>query len=145
MLKKIVFKTLFILITLITCNANQTNQTRQVDWAEVIDAIIHVESRGDTTAISSDGKFVGPMQIHKVVVDDCNQYLKMKKSNIKFTYDDRFNLQKSKQMFYLIQQRYNKTNDVEKAIRIWNGGPNGHKRKATLNYYNKVVNQIKKD
>ena len=78
------------------------------------------------------------MQIKKIVVDDCNEYLKMKKSKRRFTYEDRFSIQKSKEMFYLIQERYNKTQDIEEAVRIWNGGCKYQKDK-TEKYYQKFL------
>ena len=41
-------------------------------------------------------------------------------------------------MFLMVQSHYNKTNDVEKAIRIWNGGP-GYTVKGTNGYLKKVM------
>lgn len=117
---------------------------QQTDWTQVINAIIQVESRGNENAVSKDGKCVGAMQIQKIVVDDCNEYLKLKKSKKRYTYNDRYSKEKSIEMFYLIQERYNKTNDIEKGIRIWNGGPLGHKYKSTISYYNKVLSKMKK-
>jgi hypothetical protein len=52
-------------------------------------------------------------------------------------------VQKSKEMFVLIQMRYNKTNDVEKAARIWNGGC-GYSKKATDKYYARFLKFYKK-
>jgi len=45
-------------------------------------------------------------------------------------------------MFLLIQKQYNKANNVEKAIRSWNGGPR-YSVKATNRYYQKVLKQMK--
>ena len=121
----------------------KTDNHRQTDWTLIIEAIIQVESSGNEKAVSKDGKCVGAMQIQKIVVDDCNEYLKLKKSTKRFTYDDRYDREKSIEMFYLIQERYNKTNDIEKGIRIWNGGPFGYKYNSTIPYYNKVLNKLK--
>ncbi|MGN1375149.1 MAG: lytic transglycosylase domain-containing protein, partial [Prevotella sp.] len=55
---------------------------------------------------------------------------------------DRFNVNKSKEMFLLIQSTYNKTNNVEKAIRSWNGGLN-YSTKGTQKYYSKVMKVLK--
>ena len=45
---------------------------------------------------------------------------------------------KSKEMFILYQKRYNPTNNIEKAIRLWNGGC-GYSKAKTENYYRKVM------
>ena len=117
-------------------------------WKPYMDAIIHVESKGNVNAISKCGKCVGAMQIKTIVVDDCNEYLKMIGSKKRYTYQDRYNLQKSKEMFLLIQKRYNKSNDIEKGIRIWNGGCGYYKSpKLTAQssaYYYKVIKEYKK-
>lgn len=112
------------------------------DWSNVIEAIIQVESKGNTRAVSKDGSCVGILQIKKILVDDCNEYLKMKKSKKRFSYNDRYSKEKSIEMFYLIQERYNKTNDIEKAIRMWNGGPK-YKATKTSKYYKEVTKFLK--
>ena len=49
-------------------------------------------------------------------------------------------------MFLLYQKRYNKSNDIEKGIRIWNGGCNYKKNQKLItqssNYYKKVMNHF---
>ena len=46
-------------------------------------------------------------------------------------------------MFEMYQHYFNPSNDVEKAIRIWNGGP-GYKVGSTNEYYRKVMKYYKK-
>ena len=117
--------------------ASHTNE--EFDWEPVINAIIQVESKGNTNAISKDQKCVGVLQIQKIVVDDCNEYLtNVLKSKQRFNYDDRYDKDKSIEMFILIQKRYNKSNNIEKAIRLWNGGC-GYSIPKTQNYYEKVM------
>ena len=55
---------------------------------------------------------------------------------------DRFSAKKSKEMFLLFQSFYNPKNDVEHAIRSWNGGINYTKR-ATQKYFEKVMSKLK--
>lgn len=129
-----IIKSLFILLFGFTINENDEISK----WNDVINAIIQVESNGNPNAVSPCGESIGAMQIKKIVVDDCNEYLKILKINKKYTYDDRWDVEKSKEMFILIQKRYNKTNDIEKAVRIWNGGCCYNKEK-TDNYYNKFL------
>ena len=49
-------------------------------------------------------------------------------------------------MFLLIQERYNKTNNIEKGIKIWNGGCGYYKSqkltKQSNDYYKKVISHL---
>ena len=51
-------------------------------------------------------------------------------------------MQKSKEMFLLIQSHYNPENSIEKAIRSWNGGVK-YSIRATNRYYKKVMAMMK--
>ena len=110
------------------------------NWNPVMDAIIQVESEGNPNAVS--GKSVGVMQITPILVEDCNNILKQKKSKKRFTLSDRYSVKKSKEMFLLIQSYYNPTNSIEKAIRSWNGGVR-YSVRATNRYYRKVMDKLK--
>ena len=110
------------------------------DWDPVMDAIIQVESEGNPNAVS--GKSVGVMQITPILVEDCNNILKQKKSKKRFTLSDRYSVKKSKEMFLLIQSYYNRENSIEKAIRSWNGGVK-YSVRATNRYYKKVMALMK--
>ncbi len=121
--------------------AGDTATASDVDWSPVMDAIIQVESEGNTRAVK--GNSVGAMQITPVLVAECNSILKRRKSKKRFTLKDRFNLAKSKEMFLLIQSFHNVENDVEKAIRSWNGGLH-YSVRATQKYYNKVMSHLVK-
>ena len=112
------------------------------NWNPVMDAIIQVESEGNPNAVS--GNSVGVMQITPILVKDCNDILKQKKSNKRFTLKDRYSVAKSKEMFLLIQSHYNPANNVEKAIRLWNGGIN-YSVRATNRYYKKVMRFLSKN
>ena len=110
------------------------------DWNPVMDAIIKVESEGNPRAVS--GNSVGVMQITPVLVKECNDILKKQKSNKRYTLDDRYSVEKSKEMFLLIQKYFNPENNVEKAIRSWNGEVK-YSVKATNKYYRKVLAKMK--
>ena len=114
--------------------------TSGFDWNPVMDAIIQVESEGDPKAVS--GNSVGAMQITPILVKDCNDILKKQKSKKCYTMADRYSVAKSKEMFLIIQKYYNPENNIEKAIRLWNGGVKYTKR-ATNRYYKKVLAQMK--
>ena len=117
-----------------------STNTSGFNWNPVMDAIIQVESEGDPKAVS--GNSVGAMQITPILVKDCNDILKKQKSKKRYTMADRYSVAKSKEMFLIIQKYYNPENNIEKAIRLWNGGVKYTKR-ATNRYYKKVLAQMK--
>ena len=58
-----------------------------------------------------------------------------------YTLEDRWNKQKSIEMFNVIKDHTkNPTNEI--LARNWNGGWNGHKKTSTLKYWNKVKAQL---
>lgn len=118
-----------------------TVSTANFDWESVMKAIIQVESEGNTKAVR--GKSCGAMQITPILVAECNNILKGRNSKTRYTLRDRFNLEKSKEMFLLMQSEFNPGNNVEKAIRAWNGG-NNYNKKRTQRYFEKVMKELKK-
>ena len=122
-------------------NGNGSSTNNEFDWDPVMDAIIQVESEGNPKAKS--GNSVGVMQITPILVAECNDILKRKKSKKRFTLADRFSIAKSKEMFLLIQSVHNPLNSIEQAIRSWNGG-NHYSIKRTQRYFEKVMNLLKK-
>lgn len=112
------------------------NTNKRFNWGPLMDAITQVESEGNSRAVS--GNQCGAMQITPILVEDCNAILKKRGEKKRFTLNDRFSVKKSREMFVLIMSHYNPTNNVEKAIRIWNGGVN-YTNKGTQRYYKKVM------
>ena len=113
-----------------------------VNWNPVMDAIIQVESEGNPKAFNKNGNCAGAMQITPILVKDCNNILKRQKSNKRYTMADRYSVEKSKEMFQIFQKCYNPENNIEKAIRLWNGGVK-YTTRATNRYYKKVLAQMK--
>ena len=143
-MKKVVRKLLVTAVVLMVCSietsAGTNGKESSFDWNPIINAIIQVESGGNPKAVS--GPSCGVMQITPVCVKQCNIILEMRKSKKRYTLNDRFDVQKSKEMFLLVQSYYNRTNDVEHAIRSWNGGQN-YSRRSTQRYYEKVMRHLK--
>ena len=108
---------------------------------KLIDAIIYVESRGNTLAHNILEDAVGCLQIRPIMVREVNRLLA--KNNILkvYTLADRWNKTKSIEMFNVIK---NHTIDPsnEKLARNWNGGWNGYKKPSTLKYWHKVKAQL---
>ena len=121
-------------------NATKSKKASGFNWNPVMEAIIQVESGGNAKAIS--GNSVGAMQITPILVKDCNLILKKRNSKKRFTLDDRYSVAKSKEMFQLIQSYHNPENNIEKAIRAWNGGPK-YSVRATNRYFKKVMGKLK--
>ena len=111
-------------------------KTENFDWEPVMKAIVQVESEGNTRAVK--GNSCGAMQITPILVAECNNILKKRNSKKRYTLHDRFSLEKSKEMFLLMQSQFNPLNDIEKAIRSWNGG-NKYSVKRTQRYFEKVM------
>lgn len=119
---KVVRKVVMVAI-LMVCTVESFAKTNgkesSFDWTPVMNAIIQVESGGNPRAVS--GPSCGAMQITPICVRECNNILEKRKSKKRYTMNDRFDVQKSKEMFLLIQSFFNRANDVEHAIRSWNG------------------------
>ena len=117
---------------------NDSIVNEKFNWNYVIDAIAKVESGGNPKAKSSSGAYVGLLQISTGCVKQCNIILARKGSKKRYTNNDRLNPEKSKEMFVIIQNEYNPECNIEKAIRMWNGGPK-YKIASTNGYYKKVM------
>ena len=142
-IKKAVVLMALMLVSMTTFAGGRTTKsatTSGFDWNPVMDAIILVESEGNPKAVS--GNSVGAMQITPILVRECNNILEKQKSKKRYTMNDRFSVEKSKEMFLLIQKYFNPENNVEKAIRSWNGGVK-YSVKATNKYYRKVLAKMK--
>lgn len=102
-------------------------------------AVCQVESNFNPNAIGDGGRAVGIAQIHKIVIDDVNRIYDLKPH---FTYEDRFDPEKSKAIFHLYLAHWGKVrniDDVESLARLWNAGPRFATRMhATDNYWKKV-------
>jgi hypothetical protein len=112
-------------------------------------SIVWVESKGNANAKSRDGS-VGIIQIKPVMVKEVNRICKIKGLDKKFTLADRKSPRKSEEMFWIYQEFYNpdlnrdslSKEDLELMARKWNGGPNGHLKKATRKYWRKVSRRV---
>ena len=101
------------------------------DWNTFINALIYVESRGKSNAVSNKGAR-GVLQEMPILVHDCNRILGHKK----YTLNDRLDSLKSVEMFNIIQDYYNHEHDKHLALKIWNG-------KSKLSYHIAVINKYK--
>ena len=103
----------------------------------LIDAIIYVESRGNTKAHNIKEDAVGCLQIRPIMLKEVNRLLGYNKYKLA----DRWSKAKSIEMFNVIKEHTTNPTD-EKLARNWNGGWNGYKKKSTLKYWYKVKEQL---
>lgn len=119
------------------------------EWYSLIKAIHWVESSNGKRIVGDGGKAIGPLQIHKGMVDLINNI----QSEYHFTYKDRTNYNKSLLMFEIFQNKYNPSRNIEIAAKIWNGGskskypdystPAATRRTKNVNtYWNRIKNKM---
>ena len=130
---------LFLVAVLITVALNAQTKQQLKKWMPVINAIAQVESGGNPKAVSKSGTYVGLLQIAPICVRECNRIV----GKNKFTYNDRYNKEKSIEMFVVFQEYHNPEGNMEKAIRLWNSGDkNCMKNKSkTEAYYRRVMSK----
>jgi len=108
--------------------------------AALLDAIKKVESGGDSEAVGDGGASIGILQIQRCCWDD----VKNTKALKGYVYKDCFKPHVAEIVFreyikrYATKKRLGHEPTFEDKARIWNGGPNGYKKKATLKYWEKV-------
>ncbi|MBO4850649.1 MAG: hypothetical protein J5529_07060 [Prevotella sp.] len=136
---KIALKYVSVVIAFLAFSTNLSAQKSNYDWSSVVDAIMMVESRGNCNA--RNGIYCGPLQIAPCLVNEVNNILKRRNSPQRYTLNDRFSKQKSKEMFVIIQSYYNPSNNVERAIRMWQGGIR-YKVGKTQRYFEKVMSYL---
>ena len=143
-IERIVLTLLFVVLacpySALAAGNGSSKATSKFNWNNVMDAIIQVESSGNRHA--KNGNQVGAMQITPILVKDCNNILKQRKSKKRYSLEDRFSIEKSKEMFLIIQSWYNPHNNVEKAIRSWNGGAK-YSVRGTQRYYERVLRAMR--
>jgi len=117
-----------------------------IEDERLVSALIFVESRGNDSAIGDrhlvGNEAVGALQIRPIMVKEVNRILKIQKIDKRFTLKDRFERDKSIEMFYIWKNYHHKDSDYETIARNWNGGPKGYKLDRTVKYWNKVEKQL---
>jgi hypothetical protein len=129
------------ILILLPLSSKANEPVKRTIWdADVLDAIIQVESSYRVGVCGDSGNAVGILQLWKITVRDVNRIIRKQK----YKYEDRLSRVKSIEMFYIYQRHYNPTGDLERGCRIHNGGPDGWKEKNTLKYYHKILGILNK-
>jgi soluble lytic murein transglycosylase-like protein len=101
------------------------------------EAVCRVESGGNPRAIGDGGKAAGIAQIWAITVKDINRF-----AGTRYTLSDRFDPVKSKEMFNLYVEHYGKGRSLQYKARLWNGGPGGNSKTATIAYWKKIQKHL---
>lgn len=111
---------------------------RQKPVETLVDALILVESSGNSSAYNKKERACGCLQIRPIMLREVNRILRKQKSERRFSLEDRWNCGLSKDMFYVWVNHHHKNSSDEVIARNWNGGPRGYKKPQTEHYWNKV-------
>ena len=118
-----------------------TIKVNSITEDKLIQALINVESSNNDDAYHSGEDAAGCLQIRRTMIRDVNRILRRQKSQIRFDFEDRWDRQKSIEIFKIYCNHYNLTTPEEKA-RCWNGGPRGLQKLTTKRYWEKVKKHL---
>lgn len=137
-------KRLFIIALLLVSTA----MTAKVNISEITEILKQVETNHNPDALgdfNEDGipLSYGILQIKQIAIDDVNRYYKTQ-----YKHEDAFNVECAEEIFELytgmwakrLERKEGRKATAEDIVRIWNGGPNGYKRKSTVAYHLKYKN-----
>ena len=119
---------------------------QKLTYERLIHSIAYVESKHNPKMVSRNKTYVGYLQISKICVREANNIVGFQK----YTYDDRYDKNKSIEIFHIIQQKHNPTQNINLAIRLWNEGLVAKKQKyketpyvkKVLNLYNTIYSHM---
>jgi hypothetical protein len=105
----------------------------------LISALMIVESSNNDLAIGDQGRAIGCLQIHKAVVLDVNRI-----TGSNYRWQSMTNRVQARAVCEAYLKHWGKGKTTEEQARIWNAGPQGHKKKtATQAYWLKVQRNLK--
>ena len=121
-------------------------------YKEISDVLKYVESEHNPAALGDYNAAGVPMsygilQIQQVAIDDVN-----KEYGTSYVHEEMFNISCAEEVFELyikmwtshLEKRLKRAATEEDIVRIWNGGPNGYKRKSTAPYLKKYIARKKR-
>lgn len=102
----------------------------------LVAAMIAVESGGNANALGRNGE-IGALQIRSCVVRDVNRVY-----GTKYTHAGMTNVDDAVRVASLYIKAYAPGASPEVQARVWNGGPRGATKAATLGYWGRVKRQM---
>lgn len=110
---------------------NKKDAMDRVVWERLVHAICMVESGCDDSARNPKSSASGRFQMLKIYVDEVNR-IKGKKV---YSYNDRFDPLKAREMFEIYQQHYNPNKNIDRAIIL-------HRGKKSKSYIKNVKQEM---
>jgi hypothetical protein len=119
--------------------------TMRTEHRAFLDALAQVESGGKDDSVGDGGKAIGRMQIWEIYHTDAVAHAPA----IGGEYADCKGKAYAERVVVAYLHRYGKKalkdKSYEKLARIHNGGPSGHRKRATLKYWRKVEKALAAD
>lgn len=139
---------LFVAAFFFACGSTNSTETQMLDtstpppslsWIDSVELMAEAfaiqESRCTPDAVSPDGKYVGCLQISKIMVREANRLL----GEDLYSYDDRYNQDYSVAMFKVVMEHRNPELSVDKAVDIWNKNCPASYRRNIHHYYDSLM------
>jgi hypothetical protein len=107
--------------------------------SNLISALIIVESSGNDLAIGDNGRAIGPLQIHRGVVQDVNRI-----TGSNYQWQQMTNRVQARAVceaylkHYVTEKRIGRKPTVADFAKVWNSGPEGFKKTCSDKYAAKV-------
>ena len=117
--------------------------TSHINEEDLIHAIMMVESRGNPKAYNKSGA-TGCMQIMPVMLAEVNRINRILKNDKYFYPNDRWDCDKSVEMFLIWKNFHHKDSDFETISRHWWGGPKYGEMDCSLFYWERVKGELEK-
>lgn len=93
-----------------------------------------IESSNNPKAFNKKENAAGIIQIRPIMLKEINSLFGYEK----YSLEDRWDVDKSFEMFKLFQVTFNPSLSFEIGSRMWNGGRQGHTKESTLIYWHKI-------
>ena len=84
-------------------------------------SVMWYESRFNKTAVNPVSGARGVLQILPIMINEANRLRRLQGSDIRYTWDDAWDVEKSIEIWYLVQNYHNPDYDLQKACMIWFG------------------------
>jgi len=130
-------------LMLILAITDRATAVTDEEMNDVLAAIRVVESNNNPAAVGDSGNAIGVYQIWTSYWKDATE-----RSGIDGVYLDCYKPAYADRIVraymdrYATERRLGRPVTIEDIARIHNGGPNGHKKKATLKYWEKVKKEL---
>ena len=114
----------------------------KLKFDKLVYALIQVESTGQDNITGDhhlgENYAAGALQIRPIMLKEVNRILKLQGKSKRYLLKDRFNRQKSIEMFHIWRKYHHIDSNFEKIVRSWNGGPKGYLRESTKHHWIKT-------